>query len=335
MCATLYSHVASATMQISVLCTLARLYVSPGPHQALLRKMIAPPVDAGDGLGGNGNMDGEDSGGTRGAGEGGGRVLALWSACVKYCVRLDARFAASAPISEEEETVSAGVFTGAVEPLLRSSAPLYLSAAAALLNGPHACGRGGVEGIGGGQGGRAEGAFGGDWPVVAEEEVVERTLELVPLAVLLLQRECESSSNFQGSSSSSPVASCALASALRDLLTPRAVALILASAPSKAAALRDMCEVVEHTSLALACTPVHLSVAEAGVDLLLHLAHVAPAHSSFRTSAGPVPGEVVPTGREAVVLERLLTPVVAVLQVLLLLLLLLLLQLDYTAATIT
>ena len=158
---------------------------------------------------------------------------------------------------------------------------------------------------------------------------MERTLELVPLAVLLLQRECESSSNFQGSSSSSPVASCALASALRDLLTPRAVALILASAPSKAAALRDMCEVVEHTSLALACTPVHLSVAEAGVDLLLHLAHVAPAHSSFRTSAGPVPGEVVPTGREAVVLERLLTPVVAVLQVLLLLLLLLLLQLDY------
>jgi len=310
-----YSHVASATMQISILCTLARLYISPGAHQALLRKMIAPrPGGAGGGTGRSGDGGGGDRGGTIGGGEGGARVLPLWCACVKYCVRLDARFAASAPISDDEETVSAGVFTSAIEPFLRSSAPLYLRAAAALLNGTNTFGRGGGERIGGTQVlGRKEGASGAFSAAVSGKEVVDMTLELVPLAVLLLQRECESSSHLQGSGSSQS-ASCSLVSALRELLTPRTIALILASSAPKAAALRDMCEVVEHISVALTCTPVHLSVADAGVDLKLHLAHGPPARSCLRGPAAPDAREDVPAVKEGVVLERLLTPLVALLQ---------------------
>jgi len=76
-------------------------------------------------------------------------LLELWCACVKYAVRIDARFAGVTEVSELEETVSAGVFTGVMEPLLKSSAPLYLRAAAAVMNASQGA-RGAEEGGEGG-----------------------------------------------------------------------------------------------------------------------------------------------------------------------------------------
>ena len=101
---------------------------------------------------------------------------------------------------------------------------------------------------------------------------------------------------------------CALATAVRELLSPGAVRCVLTS--DKAEALKSICKVAEDVALVLLCTPAHLSVAEAGVDLMLHLARVAPPDVGTDAPSGGAPGR----GREGVVLERLLTPLSAVLQ---------------------
>ena len=93
---------------------------------------------------------------------------------------------------------------------------------------------------------------------------------------------------------------CALAAAVRELLSPGAVGCVLAS--DKAEALNRICKVAEDVALVLLCTPAHLSVAEAGVDLMLHLARVAPPDVGTDAPSGGAPGR----GREGVVLERLL-----------------------------
>jgi hypothetical protein len=184
-------------------------------------------------------------------------LLALWCASVKYSARMDWQSGPGA-MTELEETVSGGVFTGVMHPLLKSSAPLYLRAAAAALNQSQ------TENVRG----------------ILDEERVATMLDLLPLALLLLQRECDNSTNNAASAGSGNMASttapnsCALAAALRVLLSPRAVALLLSS--GHAAMLKDACKAAEDASLALICTPAHLSVAEAGVDLMVHLAQVAP-----------------------------------------------------------
>ena len=258
---------ASATVQISVLCTLARLYVryaaagpshvnavppdtpvtlgcppeppfSDGPHQHVMKRVLAPHIEGGRG------------GDAR-------PLLALWCASVKYSARMDWQSGPGA-MTELEETVSGGVFMGVMHPLLKSSAPLYLRAAAAALNQSQT----------------------DSFRRMSDEERVATTLDLLPLALLLLQRECDNSTNNAASAGSGNMASttasnsCALAAALRVILSPRAVALLLRS--GHAAMLKDVCKAAEDASLALICTPAHLSVAEAGVDLMVHLAQVAP-----------------------------------------------------------
>ena len=95
-----YSDVAAATVQISVLSTLARLYVTAGPHVPLMTRLLA-----------------------EGTAMGAGCLLALWCAGVRRAVKLDASFG-GVEVSGLEETVSAGVFSGPLQPLLKASAPV-------------------------------------------------------------------------------------------------------------------------------------------------------------------------------------------------------------------
>ena len=177
-----------------MLSTLARIYVTPGPHQGTLRRTL------------------ETSQGVAEAGQGHRRgvawLISLWSGCVKYAVKIDSGLIQPAPLSDVEETVSGGVFSQDMEVLLKSSAPLLLRAAAALVHdaGPE---------------------------IISDSEVVEATLQLSPLALLLLQRECDSSSNgLKDGGGTAAVAgraasSCALASSLCSLLCARAVSLVM------------------------------------------------------------------------------------------------------------
>ena len=95
-----YSDVAAATVQISVLSTLARLYVTPGPHVAVVTRLLAEGTERGAGC-----------------------LLALWCAGVRRAVKLDAGLG-GVEVAGLEETVSAGVFSGPLLPLLKASAPV-------------------------------------------------------------------------------------------------------------------------------------------------------------------------------------------------------------------
>ncbi|EKX46623.1 hypothetical protein GUITHDRAFT_107406 [Guillardia theta CCMP2712] len=230
----MYSDMAYATVQMTLLTTLARLLSAQCKDRALVSSALA-----------------ED-----------GEVLCrLWAAGIRQQVRVSmvpVELANQITITEEEETISAGVFQHAIHPLLASCVPSYL---------------------------RAVATFVSDSLLKDAQRAHELCCEVLLLTIVLLRWMIQVDSSRQ-TIVGDPASICAIAASLRTLLTRSVVERLKeggilrrergeggAGPPLDAA---ECWRMLQGVAVAMVCTPSHLSVADAGIDLLLHLARVVP-----------------------------------------------------------
>ena len=254
------SDMAFATVQATVLATLARLLVSDYRNRPAARDAVLAAADA--------------------AG-----LVPLWVAGVRQHVRVSALSGAGGAgaeggggegLSPREETLSAGVFAAGMQPLLSTCAPLFARAAAhaaaAVLD--------------------SDGALG---PDLAGAEGAARSAaaaaaarELVPLVVLLAGQQLAPAAGADDAPPPDPAALVALAGALRAALHPQLPRAGGAGAGGWAGWAGDLLA-ARAVAGALACAGARLSAADAGVDLAVHLALLPPAPPAAGADTSPPP----------------------------------------------